>query len=223
MLFRSLKPGLVPRLTPLGTTIFTTYSTIAAETGAINLGQGFPDTDGPEWIREAVTRAMAEGKGNQYPLGPGVIELRQAIAGHQKRYYGMDLDPTTEVLVTAGATEALTAAIIGLIDTDDEVIVFEPYYDSYRAATWMARGKVVALTMQAPHYELPIDELRKAITPRTKVIVVNTPHNPTGRVTTKAELQQVADIAIEHNLVVISDEVYEHMAYDIDQIGRAHV
>ena len=217
----ALKPGLVPRLTPLGTTIFTTYATIAAETGAINLGQGFPDTDGPEWIREAVTRAMAEGKGNQYPLGPGVIELRQAIAGHQKRYYGMDLDPATEVLVTAGATEALTAAIIGLIDTDDEVIVFEPYYDSYRAATWMARGKVVALTMQAPHYELPIDELRNAITPRTKVIVVNTPHNPTGRVTTKEELQRVADIAIAHNLVVISDEVYEHMAYDIDHVSIA--
>lgn len=212
-------PGLVPRLVPLGTTVFAHYSAIAVETGAINLGQGFPDTDGPSWIADAVTRAMAEGRGNQYPAGAGVIELRKAVAAHQKRWYGIENDFATEVLITAGATEALTAALIGLVDTDDEVIVFEPFYDSYRAAVLMARGKLVALTMEAPDYRLDIDALRKAITPRTKVIVVNTPHNPSGAVTSLEELQGIADIAIEHNLVVISDEVYEHMAYDGEHIS----
>lgn len=212
-------PGLVPRLVPLGTTIFAHYSAIAVETGAINLGQGFPDTDGPSWIADAVTRAMAEGRGNQYPAGAGVIELRKAVAAHQKRWYGIENDFATEVLITAGATEALTAALIGLVDTDDEVIVFEPFYDSYRAAVLMARGKLVALTMEAPDYRLDIDALRKAITPRTKVIVVNTPHNPSGAVTSREELQGIADVAIEHNLVVISDEVYEHMAYDGEHIS----
>ena len=212
-------PGLVPRLVPLGTTIFAHYSAIAVETGAINLGQGFPDTDGPSWIADAVTRAMAEGRGNQYPAGAGVIELRKAVAAHQKRWYGIENDFATEVLITAGATEALTAALIGLVDTDDEVIVFEPFYDSYRAAVLMARGKLVALTMEAPDYRLDIDALRKAITPRTKVIVINTPHNPSGAVTSREELQGIADVAIEHNLVVISDEVYEHMAYDGEHIS----
>ncbi|MSY88443.1 MAG: aminotransferase class I/II-fold pyridoxal phosphate-dependent enzyme, partial [Actinobacteria bacterium] len=153
-------PGLVPRLVPLGTTVFAHYSAIAVETGAINLGQGFPDTDGPSWIADAVTRAMAEGRGNQYPAGAGVVELRKAVAAHQKRWYGIENDFATEVLITAGATEALTAALIGLVDTDDEVIVFEPFYDSYRAAVVMARGKLVAITMEAPDYTLDIDELR---------------------------------------------------------------
>ena len=214
-------PGIVPRLKPLGTTVFAQYSTIATETGAINLGQGFPDTDGPSWIAEAVTRAMAEGRGNQYPASIGVLELRKAVAAHQERWYGLTFDPATEVLISAGATEALTAALIGLVDTDDEVIVFEPFYDSYRAAVVMARGKLVAITMEAPDYKLDIDALRKAITPRTKVIVVNTPHNPSGAVTSREELQALADVAIEHNLVVISDEVYEHMAFDSEHVAIA--
>jgi len=140
-------PGIVPRLKPLGTTVFAQYSAIATETGAINLGQGFPDTAGPSWIADAVTRAMAEGRGNQYPASIGVLELRKAVAAHQERWYGLTFDPATEVLISAGATEALTAALIGLVDTDDEVIVFEPFYDSYRAAVVMARGKLVAITM----------------------------------------------------------------------------
>ena len=211
-------PGLVPRLKPLGTTVFAHYSAIATETGAINLGQGFPDVDGPSWIADAVTRAIAEGRGNQYPAGVGVLELRKAVVGHQKRWYGIDNDFATEVLITAGATEAVTAALIGLVDTDDEVIVFEPFYDSYRAAVVMARGKLVAITMEAPEYKLDIDAVRKAITPRTKVIVVNTPHNPSGAVTSREELQALADVAIEHNLVVISDEVYEHMAFEGEHV-----
>ena len=214
-------PGIVPRLKPLGTTVFAQYSAIATETGAINLGQGFPDTDGPSWIADAVTRAMAEGRGNQYPASIGVLELRKAVAAHQERWYGLTFDPATEVLISAGATEALTAALIGLVDTDDEVIVFEPFYDSYRAAVVMARGKLVAITMEAPDYKLDIDALRKTITPRTKVIVVNTPHNPSGAVTSREELQALADVAIEHNLVVISDEVYEHMAFDSEHVAIA--
>jgi N-succinyldiaminopimelate aminotransferase len=208
----------VPHLSSLGTTVFAKYSALALSTNSINLGQGFPDTDGPMWIREAATRAIFEGKGNQYPPGPGIVELRNAITGHQMRWYGLHYDPSDEVLVTAGATEALTAALISLVDTDDEIIALEPFYDSYRAAITMARGRIVPVTLPGPDYALNVDALTRAVTSRTKILLINTPHNPTGAVLSREETEAIASIAIEHDLIVISDEVYEHMAFD-----RAHI
>ncbi|HUW77921.1 MAG TPA: pyridoxal phosphate-dependent aminotransferase [Candidatus Nanopelagicaceae bacterium] len=208
----------VPHLASLGTTVFAQYSALASDTNSINLGQGFPDTDGPLWIREAAARAVIDGKGNQYPPGPGILGLRKAIADHQFRWYGLEFDPNDEVLVTAGATEAITAALISLVDTDDEVIALEPFYDSYRAAIAMARGRIVPVTLQGPDYALDTDELARAVTKRTKILLINTPHNPTGAVLSRAEVDAIAQVAIANDLIVISDEVYEHMAFDRDHI-----
>lgn len=216
-----MKPSLVPHLASLGTTVFAQYSALALATDSINLGQGFPDTDGPLWIREAASRAILEGRGNQYPPGLGIPELREAVSGHQRRWYHLDYDPDAEVLITAGATEALTAALIALVDTDDEVIALEPFYDSYRAAITMARGRVVPVTLQGPDYALDLDALSRAVTKRTKILLINTPHNPTGAVLSRAESDAIAHVAIEHDLIVISDEVYEHMAFDREHIPLA--
>ena len=216
-----MKPSLVHHLAPLGTTVFAQYSALALATNSINLGQGYPDTDGPLWIREAASRAILEGRGNQYPPGLGIPELRNAIVAHQKRWYALDYDPNTEVLVTAGATEALTSALISLVDTGDEVIALEPFYDSYRAAITMARGRVVPVTLQGPDYALDLDTLSRAVTKRTKILLINTPHNPTGAVLSRAECAEIARLAIEHDLIVISDEVYEHMAFDREHIPLA--
>ena len=198
----------------MGTTIFAEMSALAVTTGAVNLGQGFPDTDGPREIAAAAAAAIMEGRGNQYPPGAGVPELRQAIAAHQKRFYGFDLDPDTQVLVTAGATEAIAAALIALMEPGDEAIAFEPYYDSYAASVAMAGGTRVPVTLRPPGFRPDLDALRAAITPRTRLILLNTPHNPTGVVFTPAELAVVAELACEHDLLVISDEVYEHMVFD---------
>lgn len=211
----------VPHLASLGTTVFAQYSALALATSSINLGQGFPDTDGPTWIREAACRAILEGRGNQYPPGPGILELRKAIVAHQMRWYGLDYDPNTEVLVTAGATEALTAALISLVDTDDEVIALEPFYDSYRAAITMARGRIVPVTLPGPDYALDADALARAVTKHTKILLINTPHNPTGAVLSRTESEAVARVAVGHDLIVISDEVYEHMAFDREHIPLA--
>ncbi|MFE3738940.1 pyridoxal phosphate-dependent aminotransferase [Streptomyces sp. NPDC059134] len=199
-----------------GTTIFAEMSALAARTGAINLGQGFPDTDGPEAVREAAVRALRDGKGNQYPPGPGIPELRTAIAGHQRLRYGLTYDPDTEVLVTAGATEAIAAALLALADQGDEVIALEPYYDSYAACIGMAGATRVPVTLRPRDgaYHLDLDELRDAITDRTRILLLNTPHNPTGTVLTPAELAAVAALAVERDLLVITDEVYEHLVYD---------
>jgi N-succinyldiaminopimelate aminotransferase len=202
------------RLAGMGTTIFAEMSALAVTTGAVNLGQGFPDTDGPREIAEAAAAAIMAGRGNQYPPGAGVPELRQAIAAHQKRFYGFDLDPDTQVLVTAGATEAIAAALIALMEPGDEAIAFEPYYDSYAASVAMAGGIRVPVTLRPPGFRPDLDALRAAITPRTRLILLNTPHNPTGVVFTPAELAVVAELACEHDLLVISDEVYEHMVFD---------
>ncbi|MCX5227147.1 pyridoxal phosphate-dependent aminotransferase [Streptomyces sp. NPDC006553] len=210
------RPPLNRRLAEFGTTIFAEMSALAARTGAINLGQGFPDTDGPEEIREAAVRALRDGRGNQYPPGPGVPELRSAIADHQRDRYGLDLDPDTEVLVTAGATEAIAAALLALVEPGDEVIALEPYYDSYAACVAMAGGTRVPVTLR-PHdgsYVLDLDELRAAVTDRTRLILLNTPHNPTGTVLTRAELNAVAELAVERDLLVVTDEVYEHLVFD---------
>jgi N-succinyldiaminopimelate aminotransferase len=203
----------------LGTTIFAEMSALATATGSINLGQGFPDTDGPDEVREAAVRALRDGRGNQYPPGIGVPPLREAIARHQARWYGLEVDPEREVLVTAGATEALAAAILALVDEGDEVIALEPFYDSYAACIAMARGVRVPVTLRAPDFRVDVDALRAAITPRTRMLLINAPHNPTGMVLTDAERAAIRDVAIEHDLVVVADEVYEHLVFD----GVAHV
>ncbi len=201
------------RLSGLGTTIFAEMSALALRTGAVNLGQGFPDTDGPAEVIEVAVDALRGGR-NQYAPGTGVPELRGAIAAHQKRFYGVDVDPDSEVGVTTGATEAIASALLGLVDAGDEVIVLEPYYDSYVAVIQMAGGVRRPVTLRAPDFRLPIDELRAAVSPRTTAILLNSPHNPTGTVLRRGELEVIAAVAIEHDLVVISDEVYEHLTFD---------
>jgi N-succinyldiaminopimelate aminotransferase len=208
------RPLLNRRLEGMGTTIFAEMSALAAATGAINLGQGFPDTDGPESVREAAVRALRDGRGNQYPPGPGVPELRQAISEHQQRFYGLTYDPDTEVLVTTGATEAIAAAMLSLLEPGDEVIAFEPYYDSYAASIAMAGGVRVPVTLREPDFRPDLAALRTAITARTRLLLLNTPHNPTGTVLTAAESAAIADLAMEHDLLVVTDEVYEHAAFD---------
>lgn len=210
------RPPLNRRLAEFGTTIFAEMSALALRTGSINLGQGFPDTDGPEEIREAAVRALRDGRGNQYPPGPGVPELRAAVTAHQLRRYGLTFDPDTEVLVTAGATEAIAAALLGLLEPGDEVVALEPYYDSYAACIAMAGGRRVPVTLR-PHegrFRLDLDELRGAVTDRTRLLLINTPHNPTGTVLTRAELTAIAELAVERDLLVVTDEVYEHLVFD---------
>jgi N-succinyldiaminopimelate aminotransferase len=208
---------LARRLHGLGQTIFAEMSALAGRTGAINLGQGFPDVDGPAEIIDAAQAAMRSGR-NQYAPGWGVPELRTAVAHHQKRFYDLDVDPDTEVLVTTGATEAIAAALLALVEPGDEVIALEPYYDSYAACIAMAGGRRVPITLAAPDFRLDVDALRAAVTDRTKLILLNTPHNPTGTVLTDEELQAVADVACGRDLIVVSDEVYEHLTFD----GVAH-
>ncbi|MFI8531233.1 pyridoxal phosphate-dependent aminotransferase [Streptomyces aquilus] len=210
------RPHLNRRLAEFGTTIFAEMSALAVQTGSINLGQGFPDTDGPEEIREAAVRALRDGRGNQYPPGPGVPELRTAIAAHQQRRYALTYDPDTEVLVTAGATEAIAAALLALLEPGDEVIAFEPYYDSYAACIAMAGGTRVPVTLRpdGDSFRLDLDELRAAVTDRTRLLLINTPHNPTGTVLTREELTAIAELAVERDLLVVTDEVYEHLVFD---------
>ncbi|SEQ92019.1 N-succinyldiaminopimelate aminotransferase [Streptomyces radiopugnans] len=220
------RPLLNRRLAGFGTTVFAEMSALAVRTGSINLGQGFPDTDGPEQVREAAVRALREGRGNQYPPGPGVPELRTAIAGHQRRFHGLEYDPDTEVLVTAGATEAIAAALLALVEPGDEVIALEPYYDSYAACVAMAGGTRVPVTLRpspgpGPAYRLDLDELRDAVTGRTRLILLNTPHNPTGTVLTREELTAIAELAVERDLLVVTDEVYEHLVFDGEHIPIA--
>ncbi|MEU1042217.1 pyridoxal phosphate-dependent aminotransferase [Streptomyces sp. NPDC005907] len=212
----SARPLLNRRLAEFGTTIFAEMSALALSTGSINLGQGFPDTDGPREIRDAAARALTEGRGNQYPPGLGVPELRTAVAAHQQRRYGLSYDPDTEVLVTAGATEAVAAALLALVEPGDEVVAFEPYYDSYAACIAMAGGTRVPVTLR-PHegvFRLDLDELRDAVTDHTRLLLINTPHNPTGTVLTREELTEIARLAVERDLIVVTDEVYEHLVFD---------
>ena len=203
----------VTRLEGIEPTIFSTMSALAVRTTSVNLGQGFPDTDGPPSILRAAADAVAAGH-NQYAPGTGIPELRSAIARHQQRHYGIELDPERQVCVTTGCTEAVAAALLGLVEPGDEVVVLEPYYDSYVAMLQMAGAVRRPVTLRAPGFRLDATELREAVTPLTRFVLLNTPHNPTGTVLTDAELQAVADIAIEHDLVVITDEVYEHLVFD---------
>src|SRR6478672_10744345 len=206
------------RLRSIPPTIFSEMSALAVRTGSLNLGQGFPDRDGPAGAVEAAVEALRSGR-NQYPPGPGIPELREAVAAHQARHYGLDLDPASEVVVTAGATEAIAAAIFALVNPGDEMVVLEPYYDSYVACIEMAGGVRRPVTLRAPDFRLDVEALRAAVTPRTTTILLNTPHNPTGAVLDRSELEAVAEIATEHDLVVVTDEVYEHLLFD----GRPHV
>jgi N-succinyldiaminopimelate aminotransferase len=207
------RPLLNRRLAGLGTTIFAEMSELAVATGSVNLGQGFPDTDGPAEIARAAADAIMSGRGNQYPPGAGIPELRAAIAAHQRRFYDVPVDPDAEVLVTAGATEAIAASLLALVEPGDEVIAFEPYYDSYAACIALAGGVRVPVTLRAPDFRPDLDAVRAAITSRTRLILLNSPHNPTGAVFTRAELEAIASLACEHDLLVISDEVYEHMVF----------
>jgi N-succinyldiaminopimelate aminotransferase len=196
----------------VGSTIFAEMSALAVRTGSVNLGQGFPDVSGPESVIETAYEAMRSGR-NQYPPGHGSPELVDAVRRHQQRHYGLELTPD-QVVVTTGATEAIAGAVLGLVDPGDEVVVCEPYYDSYRATIQFAGGVRRPVTLRAPDYRLDLAELEAAVTERTRVILLNTPHNPTGRVLDEAELSGVAEVAQRHDLVVVTDEVYEHLVFD---------
>ena len=204
---------LASRLHGMGQTIFAEMSALAVRTGSINLGQGFPDTDGPAEVIEAAVAALRGGR-NQYAPGWGVPELRTAIAHHQKRFYDLDVDPDSQVLVTTGATEAVAAALLALVEPGDEVIALEPYYDSYSANIAMAGGRRVPVTLRAPDFRLDVDALRAAVSDRTKLLLINSPHNPTGTVLADEELRAIVEVACERDLLVVTDEVYEHLTFD---------
>jgi N-succinyldiaminopimelate aminotransferase len=206
---------LVDRMQPFGTTIFAEMSALAIRTGAVNLGQGFPDTDGPPEMLAAAAEAIAAGR-NQYPPGPGIPELRAAIAAHQRRFWGLEYDPDGEVLVTAGATEAIASAILALCEPGDEVVCFEPYYDSYAASIALAQAVRRPVTLRPDEhgrFGFDPEELRRAFTRRTRLVLLNSPHNPTGKVFTRAELSQVAELCQTYDVLAVTDEVYEHLAY----------
>lgn len=209
---------LVERMRPFTSTIFAEMSALAVRTESINLGQGFPDTDGPASLLEDAVAAIKSGA-NQYPPGIGIPELRHAVARHQQRFYGTDVDPDTEVLVTAGATEAIAASILALTEHGDEVVTFEPYYDSYAASIALAGATRRTVVLRRPDFSFDPDELRAACSERTKVILLNSPHNPTGKVFTREELDLVAEAARATGAIVVTDEVYEHQTFD----GKPHI
>ena len=213
----SREPYLTSRLQGFGTTVFAEMSALAVATGAVNLGQGFPDYPGPPEVLD-VARAAIGTAADQYPPGPGRPELREAIAAHVQRFRGLAYDPADEVLVTAGATEALSGALLALLDTGDEVVLFEPMYDCYAAGIAMAGGTARPVPLRPPAdgagpWTFDPEEVRTAITPRAKLLLLNTPHNPTGKVFTADELNSLADLAVEHDLLVLTDEVYEHLVF----------
>jgi aspartate/methionine/tyrosine aminotransferase len=210
--------GFNPVFAAQGTTIFTTMSALAVKHGAINLGQGFPDEDGPLAVRDRAAKALHDGP-NQYPPMMGMPALRQAIAGHSKRFYDLVFDPEREVLVTSGATEALTASILALIAPGDEAILIEPAYDSYRPALEAAGARVRELRLEPPEFRVTEAALENAFSPRTKLVMINSPLNPVGRVLGRGELELLAEFVKRHHALAICDEVYEHLVYD----GREHI
>lgn len=210
----------VQRLRPFSVNVFARMSALAAQVGAVNLGQGFPDEDGPPAMLEAARQAIADGV-NQYPPGLGIAELREAIAAQRRRRYGQEFDPETEVLVTVGASEAIAGAILGLVEPGSEVLLLEPYFDTYSPVIAMAGAHRVSVPLvpDGRGFALDVDAVRAAITPRTRAIVVNSPHNPTGMVLSDAECRALAEVVVEADLLVISDEVYERLTFD----GREHL
>jgi len=205
----------VSRLRPYATTVFAEMSALAARVGAVNLGQGFPDEDGPPAMLKAAQDAIAAGV-NQYPPGIGIAPLRQAIAAQRRRHFGVEYDPDTEVLVTVGATEAIASAVLGLVEPGSEVLLIEPFYDSYSPVLAMAGAHRVSVPLipDGRGFALDTDAMRRALTPRTRALIVNSPHNPTGTVLSATELAAIAEIAVEADLLVITDEVYEHLVFD---------
>jgi N-succinyldiaminopimelate aminotransferase len=208
------------RRASFGTTIFTEMSALAERTGAVNLGQGFPDEDGPPELLEAAARAIRDGH-NQYAPLAGVPALREAIAAHQARWYGMEVDADAGIQVTFGATEAISAALLSLLEPGDEVVLIDPAYDAYAAAVALAGGVRRTVTLRPPDWGLDADELRAAIGPRTRALLLNSPHNPTGKVFSAAELEVIAAACREHDLVAITDEVYEHLVFDGSHVPLA--
>ena len=204
----------------LGVTIFEEMTTLAVHTGAINLGQGFPDEDGPAEIKAAAQEAIAQGS-NQYAPGKGVPELRHAISVHQQRFYGLAPDPDTEVIVTTGATEAIAASLMAFVGPGDEVLTFEPFYDSYGAIIGLSGATHVTAPLLAPDFMPDMAALEEAFSPRTRVVLINNPHNPTGAVFPAEVLQRVVDLARQHDALIITDEVYEHLTFGVRHIPVA--
>ena len=213
-------PWLTSRLQGFGTTIFAEMTGLALAHQAVNLGQGFPDFEGPDFIKQAAIDAINSGH-NQYCRTHGIPELNRAIAEHQRRFWSLDYDPDAEVTVYAGATEAIYATLAALCEVGDEVILFEPYYDSYRASVAMAGATEKLVTLRAPDFSFDPDQLRAAFTPKTRAILVNTPHNPSGKVYSRAELELIAELCKQHDVLAITDEVYEHLVYDGEHIALA--
>ncbi len=212
-------PSFANRVADFGTTIFTEINQLASQHQAVNLGQGRPDFDGPDDIVAAAIRALNSDTANQYAPSPGLPSLREGVAKHAGIFYDLDVDPNTGVIITAGATQGVFSSIMGLVDPGDEVIVIEPYYDSYVPGVLMAGGKPVFVSMHPPNWTFVEDELRDAFSPNTRALILNTPNNPTGRVYTRAELQLIAKLCIEYDVIVISDEVYEHLIFE----GHQHI
>ncbi|KAL6527551.1 hypothetical protein OROGR_016641 [Orobanche gracilis] len=208
------------RLEKFKTTIFTQMSILAIKHGAINLGQGFPNFDGPDFVKEAAIQAIRESK-NQYARGYGVPDLNSAVADRFKKDTGLSVDPEKEVTVTTGCTEAIAATILGLINPGDEVVLFAPFYDSYEATLSMAGAKIKSVTLKPPNFALPIEELKSVVSENTRAILMNTPHNPTGKMFTGEELKEIASLCIENNVLVFSDEVYDKLAFEMDHISIA--
>ena len=205
---------LVDRMHPYSRTVFGEMSALATRLGAVNLGQGFPDQDGPEVLRDVAIAAIRDGRGNQYPPAHGLPELRRSIADHQWRFYGLRLDWETDVVVTTGASEAIAATLLALVTTGDEVVMFDPAFDLYQADVALAGAASVSVALASPDLRPDLTALAAAITPRTRLILINSPHNPTGIVFTRAELEGIARIAVDHDLLVLADEAYEHLWFD---------
>ncbi|MBL8944607.1 MAG: aminotransferase class I/II-fold pyridoxal phosphate-dependent enzyme [Myxococcales bacterium] len=213
-------PHLTRKLQGFGTSIFAEMTALAARHQAVNLGQGFPDFDGPDFLKRAAIAAIEQGK-NQYARSHGMPVLNAAIAQHRARFYGLSFDPETEITVMNGATECIAATMLSLLDEGDEVVTFEPFYDSYPATVAMAGGRLKVVTLRAPEYAVDLAALRAAIGPRTRAILVNTPHNPCGKVFTRAELEGIAALCVEHDLLAVTDEVYEHLVFDGEHVAMA--
>jgi N-succinyldiaminopimelate aminotransferase len=215
---KALMKPLNTNLSSIGTTIFTVMSALAVQHGSINLGQGFPDTDGPPDVLKAAADALMDNR-NQYPPMPGVPELRQAVAAANARFYGLEVDPATEVVVTSGATEAITACLMAVVDPGDEVVLIEPLYDTYAPVVRLIGATPRFVRLAPPAWDLPRAELAAAFGPQTKAILLNTPMNPTGKVFTAAELAFIADLLVRHDAYAVCDEVYEHLTFD----GWCHI
>jgi N-succinyldiaminopimelate aminotransferase len=214
------RPVLTRRLAGFGTSIFAEMTALARKHDAINLGQGFPSFDGPEFVKQAAIEALRAGH-NQYAPMPGLPALQQAVADHQRRFYGLVYDPASEITIHAGATEALCATIGALLDAGDEAVVFEPFYDAYLPGIALAQAEARVVPLEPPEFRIERAALERAITPKTRLLLLNSPGNPACRVFTRAELGEIAALAVRHDLVVVTDEVYEHIVYEGDHVPIA--